>query len=224
MKNLHFMAAALLLAGIAPAIQAQDLNLLVQHTSASLGADGVKRTFEFSELVYRRANWVWVERVMPDVAHSGAHSADDHAKAGTEHRHLDVAAAARWISRGADGATEVRLVSTEDKAVVDIARTEYGNIGFDGSWIAAYHLIDPAVLQKMNAVKVDGDLTTYARNDNGSRVTVVWNHRLQFPASVESSGPGGSRKTMVRQVPAPKLEPWNKLHGYQSRDYSDYLD
>ena len=211
---------AVMLAGFAQTIQAQNLNLLLQHTSVAFGADGVKRTFEFSEHVYRRAQWVWVERVMPDAPHSE----QDHPHEGAEHRHLDVAAAARWVSRNANGVTALRLVSSEDKAVVDIAPVEYGNVGFDGSWETAYHLIDPAVLKRMKAGKLDGDLRTYERSEQGAKLTVVWNERLQFPVSVESSGTGGLRRTVVRQLPAPKVEPWNSLSGYQNKDYSDYLD
>lgn len=209
-----------LLAGMAPALWAQDVNLLVRHTSVSLGADGVKRTAEFAERFYRRPQLVWIERVIPE----GAHSAEEHAKGHKEHRHLDVTAAARWITSDDKGNPAIRLVSSEDKVVVDVAKTDYGNIGFDGSWIAAYHLLDPAVLQKMTAAKAVGDTTTYTRNDKGAKVTVVWNHKLQYPVSVESVGTGGSRKTWVQPIAAPAVSPWTALKAYQKKDYADYLD
>lgn len=197
-----------------------SLDLLVRHTSVSLGADGVKRTAEFSERVHRRPQMVWIERVVPPHAHSD----EEHAKGHKAHKHLDVAAAARWVTRDERGEPRLRLVSAEDKVVIDIARTDYGNVGFDGSWPAAWHLIDPAVLQQLKAAAPVGDTTTYTRQEANNRLTVVWNHKLMVPVSVESSGPQGSRKTVVQAIPAPATPPWTRLDGYGKKDFSDYLD
>lgn len=224
----HLLQAALAgsLLAAAPWAAAQatgsgpSLDLLVRHTSVSLGADGVKRTAEFSERVHRRPQMVWIERVIPPHAHSE----EEHAKGHKAHKHLDVAAAARWITRDEHGETRLRLVSAEDKVVIDIARTDYGNVGFDGAWPAAWHLIDPAVLQQLKAAAPVGDTTTYTRQDANGRLTVVWNHKLMVPVSVESSGPQGSRKTVVQTIAAPANPPWTRLDGYGKKDYSDYLD
>lgn len=197
-----------------------SLDLQVRHTSISLGADGVKRTAEFSERVHRRPQMVWIERVIPPHAHSE----EEHAKGHQAHKHLDVAAAARWVTRDERGEPRLRLVSAEDKVVIDIARTDYGNVGFDGSWPAAWHLIDPTVLQQLKAAAPVGDTTTYTRQDAHGRLTVVWNHKLMVPVSVESSGPQGSRKTVVQTIAAPATPPWTRLDGYGKKDYSDYLD
>jgi len=228
----HLLQAGLAcgLAALAPWASAQggaqgvgsgpSLDLQVRHTSVSLGADGVKRTAEFSERVHRRPQMVWIERVIPPHAHSD----DEHAKGHKAHKHLDVAAAARWITRDERGEPRLRLVSAEDKVVIEIARTDYGNVGFDGAWAAAWHLIDPAVLQQLKAATPVGDTTTYTRQDANGRLTVVWNHKLMVPVSVESSGPQGSRKTVVQTIAAPATPPWTRLDGYGKKDYSDYLD
>ena len=86
----HLLQAALAcgLAAAAPLATAQStpqagaqavgsgpsLDLMVRHTSVSLGADGVKRTAEFSERVHRRPQMVWIERVIPPHAGSPATS------------------------------------------------------------------------------------------------------------------------------------------------------
>jgi hypothetical protein len=217
MMKLRFTLAAALLACALPAL-AQDADLLVRHTIVSAVSDGIKRTVEFSERVVRRQEQVWIERVVP----AGWHSAHEHAAGDKGHKHLDVAAAARWLQRGKDGKPALQLASAEDKVLVDVAPTDYGNVGFDGSWTAAYHLIDPASLKPLKATGTAGDLVTYVSQEPGRTLKVVWNQRLQYPVLVESSQGPSSRKTVVQ--PQAATPPWNVAKGYQKKDYSDYLD
>lgn len=215
--------AALLAVGagaVALPALAQDADLLVRHVIVSAGGDGIKRTTEFSERVVRRQDQVWIERIVPP----GWHAGHEHAAGDQAHKHLDMAVAARWLQRDKAGKPALRLASAEDKVLVDIAPTDYGNVGFDGSWTAAYHLIDPASLKKLKAVGTTGDLTTYTSKEKDRTLKVVWNDRLQYPVLVESSSGPSSRKTMVQARPAGAALPWDATKGYQRKDYSDYLD
>lgn len=214
-------ACALLLAGASalPA-RAQDADLLVKHIAVSAGADGVKRTAEFAERVVRRQDQVWIERVVP----AGWHTADDHGKADPSHKHLDTAAAARWVTRGADGTAAVRLASREDKVLVDVAKAEFENVGFDGSWTAAYYLIDPAALKRMKVASTDGDLVTYTSTEANRQLKVVWNDKLKLPLLVESRSGASSKRTTVAVAALAKSVPWDGVKGYARKDYSDYLD
>jgi hypothetical protein len=201
-------------------VLAQDADLRVQHVIVSAGGDGIKRTTEFSERVVRRQDQVWIERIVPP----GWHADHEHAAADKAHKHLDVALAARWLQRGKDGKPVLRLASAQDKVLVDIAPTDYANVGFDGSWTAAYHLIDPASLKKLKPVSTQGDLTTYTSKEKDRSLKVVWNNRLQYPVLVESANGPSSRKTMVQAARPAGAPPWNTTQGYQRKDYSDYLD
>ena len=165
---------------------------------------------------------VWVERVIP----AGAHTPDEHRRGGAEHKHLDVAAAARWISRDGRGAPQLKLVSAEDKAIVGVASADYGNVGFDGSWAAAYHLSDPAVLKQMTPGPRTPQGQWYSRAGTGGQMRLLWNDRLQLPMQIESQDARGlSRKvTRVRAIPAPRTLPWTGLDGYATKDYADFLD
>jgi hypothetical protein len=206
-------------AGVLPAA-AQDADLTVRHIAVVAGADGVKRTSEFAERMVRRKDAIWIERIVP----AGWHTAQSHAKAGAGHRHLDVALAARWIDRLPDGKTRVRLASSEEKVLVDVAPTEFANIGFDGSWTGAYHLIDPAALKRMRVVKTEGERVTYASTTAGNALTIVWNERLQLPVQVDSVSGASSRRTLVEVAPTPAATPFATAAGYARKDYSDYLD
>lgn len=199
---------------------AQNLELLVKHSSTSNGADGVKRSTEFSERITRTADTVWISRVLPTNTHSDI----DHAKGGNEHRHLDVATSTRWITRDANGVLKVRLVPNDQKVLVSVTRTDFGNIGFDGSWAAAWSLIDPATLQRMKSGPASGDLRTYTLLENDRNLKVIWNTRLQIPTLVQSFDKTSRRETLVQVMATPAVMAWDKLQGYATKDYSDYLD
>ena len=212
------------LAGMAllvlPHAHAQTFELLVKHSAESQGADGVKRSTEFSERLIRTPDSVWISRVLPSSAHSG----HDHAKAGKAHKHLNASTASRWITRAANGDIALRLVPNDEKLLVNVTKTDYGNVGFDGSWAAAWSLIDPATLKRMKAGPVAGDLTTYTLAEKDRLLKVVWNTKLQLPMRVESSDAGSRRQTVVQVLGAPASRPWDKLQGFTQKDYSDYLD
>ena len=201
-------------------VYAQDVELLVKHTAVSFGPDGVKRSHEFSERVSRAKDSLWISRVLPKESHSE----HEHAKGGKEHKHIDVTTASRWISRDADGAVQMRLVPNDEKVVVAVSKTDYGNVGFDGSWAAAWSLVDPAALKRMKRVGIAGDLTTYVLAEPSRSVKVVWNAKLQIPVSVESNDKTSRRHTLVQVVSNSAARPWDKLQGFTQKDYSDYLD
>ena len=199
---------------------AQELELLVKHTSVANGADGIKRSTEFAERVSRSKDNIWVSRVLP--AH--AHSAKDHAEGGKEHKHIDVSTASRWISKDPAGNAQIKLVPNDGNVLVSVSKTDWENVGFDGSWDAAWGLIDPASLKRMKAGAAAGDLTTYTLAEKGRHVKIVWNSKLHIPALVESSDPSSRRQTTVQVLQSASSRPWDQLQGFTQKDYSDYLD
>ena len=111
--------------------------------------------------------------------------------------------------------------------MVAVSKTDYGNVGFDGSWAAAWSLVDPATLKRMKRMKpvgVAGDLTTYVQTEQDRSVKVVWNSKLQMPVSVESNDKTSRRQSLVQVVSSAPARPWEKLQGFTQKDYSDYLD
>ena len=217
---------ALLAAGTCLAAEAADLDLdlLVEHHLTELGADGITRTIQFQERVHRRQNLVWVERVIPE----GAHDAAAHAEGGHDHKHLDLAAAARWITLEGGKVVKVRLVNAHDRVVIDVPPAEFGDVGFDGSWENAFHLLDPRQLQAMKPAAGEAPPGTrwYQVVNGGRTVRVLWDDRAGIPRRVQSSdATGTSRKSMsARDVAAPRAAPWNGLAGFQQKVYSDFLD
>jgi hypothetical protein len=211
-----------------PAQAAPDASLEVTHKSVSLGADGIQRSTEFTERVLRRGDTVWVERVIPANAHQEAEHKQAKAGAAKDHKHADLSAATRWIQKGADGKLKLKLVSVHDQVVVDIASAEFATVGFDGSWPAAYHLIDPALLQKLKpAAKAgDGQWFESPKAQGANQVRVLWDAKLEVPMQVLTRSANGlsSRSTTVRLLKSADKAPWQSTTGYAVKDYSDFLD
>ena len=204
----------------------KPLALRVQHELSALGKDGVKRDVSFGERVYRKGDAVWIERELPQAVRH-AHDEAEHAKGDRGHKHMDVSTAARWIERKSDGELTVRLVSDDMRRTFEVRPSDYGNIGFDGSWAAASHLLDPALLKTMkaNGPARDG-VQEYTASRGDERVTVQWDIAGQYPRLVQSLNAAGTQKkiTRVTTVATPANAPWNRARGYAQGEYSDLLD
>lgn len=220
------LAMCIALAGFitSAAAQAGDLNLTIRHEIHSLGADGVTRNSEFGERLYRRNDQVWIERIIPAVAEHDS----DHAKQGVEHKHLDLVASARWIVRDTKGALKVSLVNRHERTIVDIPPPEYANVGFDGDWGNAYHLIGPKHMATMQPTSQAAPAGTkwYASRNQAEWVKVLWDEKGQYPRQVKSGNDAGTQRRSMVATPtvAPVSLPWATLKTYERKEYSDTLD
>lgn len=220
---------------VSAADAARPLALRVQHELSVMGADGVKRDATFAERVYRSGEAVWVERELPrgarhahdEAEHTKGEKAEKGDKAGKGHKHLDVSTAARWIERKADGTLSVKLVSDEMRKTFDVRQSDYGNVGFDGSWVGASHLMDPALLKTMKANgPARGGVQEYTTRRGDDLLTVQWDIAAGYPRLVESRNTTGTQKkvTRVTQVALPASAPWARTKDYAQGDYADLLD
>ena len=200
----------------------KPLALRVQHELSSLGSDGVQRDVSFSERVYRTADTVWIERELPH----GAHDEAEHAKGDKGHKHMDVSAAARWIERKPDGKLLVRPVSDHQRKTLAVGSAEYGNIGFDGSWATASHLLDPAALKTMKASgPVRDGVQEYRARRGDEQVTVQWDVAGQYPRGADAQCQRHAEEGHARErAGTARTVPWSKAQGYAQGEYADLLD
>lgn len=219
-----FAALAATAQAAGPASSNSLTALRVEHQLSSLGTDGIQRDVRFAERVYRQGDRVWIARELPPAS---AHAEHDHANDHAGHKHADTDTAPRWIERDAKGALTVRVVSDSQQKNYAVEPAEYSNIGFDGSWATAYHLLDPAALKGMRADGPARNGVQIYRSTQGERtVTVDWDVAGQYPRRVESRNATGTQRklTRVTALPAPATAPWERAQRYAAADYTDLMD
>lgn len=201
---------------------AQDLALMVSFRAVQVGNDGVTRTTEYRERLIRQGDNVWTERIVPES--SAAEHAAEHARG---HRHFDFSRAGRWLQKKADGTLRLLYADPHDRVLVDVDRTNYADVGFDGSWERARFLVDPASLAAMRVegAPVDG-AQWYTNTRPEGRTRVLWDERQRFPREVRSeSADRRIRRTVTATPePLPARMPWTRVEGFERKGYNDFLD
>ncbi|WP_200379221.1 hypothetical protein, partial [Rubrivivax gelatinosus] len=209
-----------------PEDKAPGLSLRLTHTSLSIGSDGVTRQTRYQDRMVRRANVVWLERELPPaLAEHEAHAGPEHTGPHAGHAH-DEARGAPLLLRRVGDEVQVQSVLRERRRVIDVEPAHQGNVGYGGSWAAAYWLIDPAALARMERLGRSGGVEHY-RLRNGERTTLVdWDVRGQYARRIEQHDAHGlSRQLLTAEIiPTPAPLPWDALAGYGRGDYSDLLD
>lgn len=224
---------------------AQDLDLSIQYYSRVLTPEGVLRESRYAEKMLRRPGHVWVARVLPNSVESAhadaAHSHDrdssavqklkvvQSAEKEHEHKHFNPVVLARHVS-GDGKAVRVEFVDAHEKAVVQIAPSEYENVNFDGSWSNAFYLIDPkgvASLPLSSRASPIAGANWREHEKNGLFQRVLWDDRKMIPLIVETGDRAGTFFRRIEVKPLATLSkelPWQNLKGYAQKEYSDFLD
>lgn len=204
------------------------LLLRVTYETRSIGADGVQRDSRYSNLLFRDADTVWIERELPaavreHAAHGHAAAAGPHAG----HAHQDAQRAPLLLQRRADGQIAVQSVLQALRRVIDVEPAHYGNVGYGGSWDAAWGLIDAQALGRMEPLGGPrGGVQRYRLHQGERTVQVDWDLRGGYARRIEQSDAHGlsTRRMTASALPVPATMPWQKLQGYERGDYSDLLD
>ncbi len=224
------IGAGLLACSLSAAVLAAEpapLDLLVTYETRSTDSAGVTRTERWQERVLRRPGHVWTERVLP-AAHAGTR---DTAHGHGEPDHFDFAAAARHLSREADGTMRVDYVEHASRRVVFVPRAEYASTGFNGSWDGAAALVPPSVVMRMplkaRAAAPAGSAWREEQR-SGWSTRILWDDRLGYARVIETRQLDGlsALRTVAELQPAPSPAwlPWTLLGGYEQKEYDDFMD
>jgi hypothetical protein len=213
---LSVLLAALGLQATPPALSAR-----VRYSQRLETPDGLTKTVTFEERMVRTQDQVWQERVLRDrqaLAHPGEDS----------HLHpKDLGVAARFLSRDASGALSLTFVHPMGLKIHAEAR-DYPEVGFDGSWTTAFHLLDPARLAAMKPLdwKAPKGASWFESRDQTQFLRVLWSSELELPLKIEAGSLDGHRLNLTEVTPGPlpsKL-PWEALQGLPEKEYTDLLD
>jgi len=212
---------------VLPAVAAPALDLSIQYDDRVLTSDGLLRETHYAELMLRRQGHVWIARVLPQAAttlHAHAESGAEH-----EHKHFNPVALPRHIFQE-NGQVKIEFIDHAEKQVINIVATEFENVHFDGSWVNANYLVDPALVAAMPLSKsrtATAPLRWHEQQKNGVFQRVLWDEKNLIPRTIETGRNDGSifRKISVSVKPsASDSRPWQDVKGYVQKEYSDFLD
>lgn len=222
-------AAATSVAATTAAVEsAPAIDLRLTYFNRAVGNDGVQRESRYTNLMYRRKGSVWTERELPaglreSMAHDHSQAHGPHAG----HAHDEAQGAPLRVSRAADGQERVEVVLNETRRVIEVDRAHHGNVGYGGSWDAAYWLVTPASLKKMEPVgTVKAGVQRYRARQAEQTTLVDWDVAGQYPRRIERTGAHGLSHDLLTatRLPGPLAAPWAASEKFDRGDYSDLLD
>lgn len=232
-----FMMASLGMASLGIAKEkAPDLDLTIHYYSKVLTAEGVTREAKYQDTMMRRADHVWMARVLPPSSAHAEHetseakkAASSAQKASNEHQHFNHVVIPRHISL-VNKKLSIEFIDAHQKVRISIPSSEYENVNFDGRWETSFFLLDPQILKTMKLSKQvsnSNGAVWYEREQGGVFQKVLWNEQMQIPLVIESGDRAGSFYRRVEVKLSPNLQsnlPWLNLKGFVNREYADYLD
>lgn len=206
---------------LASAQAAPLLSAVVTRESKNIGNDGVTRSSVFQERIYRDANNIWIERVLPKHHQHGHHE-----KGGEEHHHLDLSEAAQHYFVDNKKQPKLNLVLLEDKTVVHLQDADVDMLGLSDCWGCVYSLIDPQSLKKMTLLKRANGISWYETKNAKNKVKIEWDDKNNMARLIDIRGLDGLSysvvKANIQQVNI--AAPWAGYGKFISKDYSDFGD
>jgi len=197
------------------------LSARIRYTQRLETPDGLTKTVVFEEQLFRTQDRVWQERILrdrPTPGHAGEES----------HLHpKDLGVAARYLSRDPSGALSLTFVHPLGLKIHAEPR-DYPEVGFDGSWASAFHLLDPARLSAMKPLdrQAPKGAAWFESRDQSQFLRVLWSRELELPLKIEAGSLDGHRLNLTEVTPSvlPSKFPWESLQGLQEKEYTDLLD
>ncbi|WON76418.1 hypothetical protein [Serratia sp. UGAL515B_01] len=205
-----------------------SVNLRLDYENRAIGHDGITRDSRYTDLMYRRAGVVWIERELPTAVLESKEHDHEPASPHAGHAHSEAQGAPLLIKQDAEtGKVSVQLVLHNLQRVIDVELAHYGNVGYGGSWASAYWLVDPTALSRMEkqGPVVDG-IQHYLLHKGEKTTKVAWDVVGQYARSIEQRDSHGISIQRMTATPFadPQRLPWQPLADYQRGDYSDLLD
>lgn len=209
---------------IASTAVAQDnASFKLDHYSMTLGRDGVTRQTSYSENLYRNGSQLIYARNIPASVNQQV-KLERH-----EERHFDSSLSPQLITLNKNGDVQFTFLDVNNKVRIEVPKVEFQTVGFSGSWINSFSLIDPTILKKMQK-KGAGTVanTTWYEQVNEKGITrILWDEKNKIATHVEFANKEGTIKN-VSKSELISLNSTNPLFtsskNFTSKVISDYRD
>lgn len=202
---------------------AASLDLTLHHYNRVLTAEGITRISQYQEIMLRRPDHVWVERVLPKIVPT------QHEAGPVPHKEFNPETMPRLITLK-NHQVQIEFADREEKCRVAIDPAEYENVSFDGSWENSYYLVSPSYIASLpvsNRKSPSANALWHETTRDGKFQRILWDKQNQIPLEIEYGNIDGTVYNRVQVRISKGLAstlPWKKLLGYSLREYADYLD
>jgi hypothetical protein len=201
----------------------ENASFKIDHYTKSIGHDGVTRETSYSENLYRNGSQLMYVRSVP--ASSGKKASHEH----RNERHFDSSLSPQLVTLKKNGEVDFTFLDLDNKTRIEVPKVEFNSVGFSGSWISSYSLVDPAIFKKM-ARKGPGSQSNtvwYEQIDDKVSTRILWDEKNKIALDVEVSNKDGSMKKSSKSKMI-NLNASNPLFAsaniFKSKVISDYRD
>ena len=195
----------------------------IDHYTMSIGRDGVTRETSYSENLYRSGSQLLFVRNVPAL--TSKKNVQEH----YDERHFDASLSPQLITLKRNGEVDFTFLDIENKTRIEVPKVEFNSVGFSGSWINSYSLVDPAMFKKMTQKGPGSQANTvwYEQVNEKGSTRILWDEKQKIALDVEVSNKDGSIKKSSKS----KLINFNassplfaSANTFKSKVISDYRD
>jgi hypothetical protein len=206
-----------------PVFAQENAAYKIEHYAMSVGRDGVTRETSYSENLYRNGSQLLYVRNVP---------ASPNKKSSHEHRnerHLDSTLSPQLVVLKKNGEVDFTFLDLDNKIRVEVPKVEYNSVGFSGSWVDSYSLVDPAIFKKMVKKGPGPQANTiwYEQMSDKGTTRILWDEKNAIALVVEVSNKDGSMKksstsTLINLNASNPL--FTSANTFKSKVIADYRD
>ncbi len=201
----------------------ENASYRIDHYTMSVGRDGVTRETSYSEVLYRNGAQVMYVRNAP-MSTNKKEKHDHH-----DERHFDSSLAPQLIALKKNGEVNFTFLDLENKTRIEVPKVEFNSVGFSGSWIDSYSLIDPAIFKKMlkKGPGPQANTVWYEQTSDKGSTRILWDEKNNIALDVEVSSKDGLMKKSSKSklIDLNAVNPlFSVASTFKSKVISDYRD
>jgi len=219
-----FFLGLILSGAVVCAAFAQDnASYKVEHYSMSIGRDGVTRQTSYSETLYRNGSQVIYVRNLPaNISKRDKHDRHDE-------RHFDSTLTPQLITLKKNGEVDFTYLDLDNKIRIEVPKVEFNTVGFSGSWVNSFSLVDPMIFKKMIKKEPGSKPNTvwYEQVTDRGLTRILWDEKNKIASVVEVSNKDGSMKNRSSSelISLNSNNPlFTQANTFTSKVISDYRD
>jgi len=201
----------------------ENASFKIDHYTKSTGRDGVTREITYSENLYRNGSQLMYVRIAP--ASSGKKASHNH----RDERHFDSSLSPQLVTLKKNGEVNFTFLDLDNKVRIEVPKVEFNTVGFTGSWVDAYSLVDPAIFKQMVKKGPGSQANTawYEQISDKGSTRILWDEKNSIALEVEVSSKDGlvKKSSKSKLIDSNTVNPlFASSNAFTVKVISDYRD